>query len=68
MRFNIRLLGRTDSGQRCQADVSVYARSQRGLQEQARKAAETAVWLARDPPHEAIPEGSSIIVEHVKRL
>src|SRR5258708_36473256 len=29
MRFNLRLLGQTASGQECQAEVSVYARSQK---------------------------------------
>ncbi len=68
MRFNLRLLGRTASGQECQADVSVYARSQKKLLEEAKKAALTAAWLERKPPHEPIPEGSKITVEKVERL
>jgi hypothetical protein len=68
MRFDLRLHGRTASGQHCQAEVSVYARSQRDLREQAARAAEQAAWLARDPPHEPIPEGSQITVEHVERI
>ena len=34
MRFNLRLHGRTASGQECQADVSVYARSKKQLLEE----------------------------------
>ena len=67
MRFNLRLHGRTAAGRPCRADVSVYARSQRQLQEQATRAAEKAAWLAADPPHDPIPEGSAITVEHVER-
>ena len=68
MRFDLRLHGRSASGQRCRADVSVYAASQRQLQEQARKASETAAWLAAEPPYDPIPEGSAITVERVERL
>ncbi len=68
MRFDLRLHGRTASGQECQADVSVYAGSQRQLQEQAKKAAETAAWLDAAAPHDPIPEGSHITVERVERL
>jgi hypothetical protein len=68
MRFDLRLHGRTASGQQCQADVSVYAGSQRQLQKQAQRAAESAAWLAKDPPHEPIPEGSAITVEHVEKI
>jgi len=68
MRFDLRLHGRTASGQECQADVSVYAASQRDLQEQALKAAETAAWLATAAPHDSIPEGSQITVERVEKI
>ena len=68
MRFDLRLHGRTASGQHCQAEVSVYARSQRDLREQAARAAEQAAWLAWDPPYDPIPEGSQITVEHVERI
>ena len=68
MRFNLRLHGRTAAGQLCQADVSVFAASQRDLEKQAQQAAEKAVWLAKAPPQEAIPEGSHIVVERVERL
>jgi hypothetical protein len=68
MRFDLRLHGRTDLGLRCLADVSVYARSKRQLREQAMRAAETAAWLARDPPYDSVPEGSKITVEHVEQI
>ena len=68
MRFDLRLHGRTASGQPCRAEVSVHAGSQRQLQEQAQRAAETAVWVAADPPHDPIPEGSAITVERVERI
>ena len=67
MRFNLRLHGRTAAGRPCRADDSVYAHSQRELKEQAARAAEKAAWLAADPPHDPIPEGSAITVEHVER-
>jgi hypothetical protein len=68
MRFDLRLHGRTDLGQQCLADVSVYARSKRQLQEQAMRAAETAAWMAKDPPYDPITEGSKITVEHVEQI
>ena len=68
MRFDLRLHGRTSSGRRCRADVSVYAGSQKELQEQAHSAAETAAWLDEDPPHDPVPEGAQIIVERVERI
>jgi hypothetical protein len=68
MRFDLRLHGRTAAGQECQADVSVYASSQKQLQKQAKTAAETAAWLAKAPPHDPIPEGSHITVESVEKL
>jgi hypothetical protein len=68
MRFNLRLLGQTAAGQECQAEVSVYARSQKKLVEEAKKAALTAAWHARTPPHELIPEGSQITVKNVERM
>jgi hypothetical protein len=68
MRFNLRLHGRTGSGQECQADISVYASSQKELMDEAKKAATSAAWLSRQPPHEPITEGEHITVEHVERL
>lgn len=68
MRLNLRLHGKTASGQKCQADVSVYAKSQDDLMKQADAAARSAAWLATDPPHDPIPEGSEITVEHVEKI
>ena len=68
MRFNLRLSGRTASGQRCQADITVYASSQAQLREQANRAAETAAWRAADPPHDPIPEGAHISIEKVEKI
>jgi len=68
MRLNLRLHGHTASGQKCQADISVYASSQQKLMEEADNAARSAAWVATDPPHDPIPEGSEITVEHVEKL
>ena len=68
MRLDLRLRGRTATGQKCQADISVYASSQKELQEQADIAARSAAWLAANPPHDPIPEGSQITVENVEKI
>ncbi len=68
MRLDLRLHGRTASGQKCQADVSVYASSQKELMKEADTAARTAAWVATDPPHGPIPEGSQIAIEHVEKI
>ena len=68
MRFDLRLRGRTASGQKCQADVSVYAKSEKQLKKQADHAARSAAWIATDPPHDPIPEGSQIIIERVEKI
>ncbi len=68
MRLDLRLHGCTASGQKCQADVSVYASSQKELMEQADTAARSAAWIATDPPHDPIPEGSQITVENVEQI
>ena len=68
MRLNLRLRGRTPAGVECQADLSVYAKSAKELQEQAEIAARTAAWIASEAPYDPIPEGSEISVEHVEKL
>ncbi len=68
MRLDLRLHGRTASGQKCQADVSVYASSQKDLMKEADNAARSAAWVATDPPHDPIPEGSNIAIENVEKL
>ncbi len=68
MRFNLRLHGRTASGQECQADVAVYANSQKQLMDEAQKASESPAWMAKAPPHDPVPEGSQITVEHVEQI
>lgn len=68
MRLDLRLHGRTPAGQKCQADVSVYAKSQKDLMKQADNAARSAAWIATDPPHDPIPEGSQITVENVEKI
>lgn len=66
MRFNLRLHG-TAGGKACRADVSVYAKSLGELQKQADDAARSAAWVFADPPHDPVPEGSHITVEHVEQ-
>ncbi len=46
----------------------MYASSQGELREQADLAARTAYWVAREAPHDPIPEGSHITIEHVERI
>ena len=68
MRFDLRLHGRTADGRKCQADVSVYARSQKQLQKEAKRAAESAAWRHLDQGEEWVAEGSHITVENVELL
>jgi hypothetical protein len=68
MRLDLRLHGRTATGQKCQADVSVYATSAKELQKQADLTAQTAAWMTAEKPIEPIAEGSEITVEHVERI
>lgn len=68
MRFDLRLRGRTADGKKCWADISVYARSEKQLKKQADHAARSAAWMAEEPPHDPIPEGSHITVERVEKI
>ena len=68
MRYDLRLHGRTSDGKSCQADISVYAASQKQLLEESHKGAETAAWRYKDPPQEWVAEGSTIVVENVEML
>jgi len=68
MRFDLRLHGRTDQGQRCVADVSVYADSSDSLQRQAREAGMSGPWYTADEASTLIPDDSTIIVERVELL
>jgi hypothetical protein len=68
MRFDLRLHGRTQSGQKCRADISVYASGQKDLQEQADIAARSAAWEAEGPPYDPLPEGSHITIERIEKI
>lgn len=68
MRYDLRLHGRTADGVKCRADISAYARSKEELIKEADLAGRAGPWLAVDPPHDLIPEGSEITVEHVTDL
>jgi len=68
VRFNLRLYGRTSNGKPCQADISVYAHSQSQLEEEAKKAGETAAWRGLAGSDDWVPEGSQITVESVEVL
>ena len=68
MRFDLRLHGRTSTGQRCVADVSVYANSLAKLRHEAHLAATSAPWRAVEEPHDWIADKSTIIVENVEQL
>jgi hypothetical protein len=68
MRFDVRLHGRTASGQLCHVDVALDAKSQQDLLEQAQKIAGKAAWLAAEPPFTPIPKGTTVTVERVERI
>jgi hypothetical protein len=68
MRLDLRLHGTTADGKACRADVSVYAKSAKDLQEQADHAARSAAWEYADPPHDPVPEGSHITIERVEQV
>ncbi|HKA07113.1 MAG TPA: hypothetical protein VKD71_07630 [Gemmataceae bacterium] len=68
MRLDLRLHGRTATGQKCRADVSVYAGSQRELRKEADLAARKAAWMSTEPPYDPIPDGSQITIERVERI
>lgn len=68
MRFDLRLHGTTAGGQKCEAEVSVYARSKKELMKEADLAARKAAWVTADPPHDPIPDGSQITIEHVEKI
>jgi len=66
MRFDLRLHGRTEEGQRCVAEVSVYANSAESLQHEANEAAINAPWHTDDEAATWIPNNSTIMVERVE--
>ena len=68
MRFDLRLLGVTASGQKCRALITVYASTKSELEKQAQLNSTTAAWEATDPPHDPIAEGSQITVESVEPI
>jgi hypothetical protein len=68
MRFDLRLHGKTPDGRKCQADVSVYADGQEQLQQEAKRAAESAAWRHVDAGEEWVAEGSHITVENIEWL
>jgi len=68
MRFDLQLLGVTETGQKCRALITVYANSKKELEKQAQVSSETAAWEAFDPPHEPIIDGSQITVEGVEPI
>jgi hypothetical protein len=68
VRLDLRLHGRTADGRKCRAEASIYVNSKRELQKEADKAARTAAWMTGEAPHEPIPEGSTITIEHVERI
>jgi hypothetical protein len=68
MRFDLRLHGHTSTGQRCIADLSVYANSAAKLQSEARLAATNAPWHAADQAEAWIADKETITVERVEQL
>jgi hypothetical protein len=68
MRFDLRLHGKTDTGQLCVADVSVYADSSESLIQQAHEAGASGPWYAADKIGAPIPDNSTITVERVELL
>jgi hypothetical protein len=68
MRFDLRLHGKTDQGQRCVADISVYADSHAALQKQVEEAGASGPWYSADEACAPIPDNSTIVVERVELL
>jgi hypothetical protein len=68
MRFDLRLHGRTKDGKKCQADISVFANSKGQMERETIAASENAAWHSLPPNEDWVPEGSTIIVEHVELL
>jgi hypothetical protein len=63
MRFELRLHGSTRRGQRCAADVSVYANNHESFQWQVREAGTSCPLSTDDEAFTPIPENATIIVE-----
>ena len=68
MRFDLRLHGVTGDGVKCRADITVYAASQKQLQEEAMEASKDADWCMVEGKGEPIAAGSQITVEGVTHL
>jgi hypothetical protein len=68
MRIDLRLLGTTQDGKKCWAEVSVYVNSQKDLQKETMQAAEDGPWLLDDEANICVPDGSKITVESVEQL
>ena len=69
MRFNLRLHGETGDGQKCWADISVYAHSQKQLLQEAHRASESAAWQLSAAGQPAdVPEGSHITVLNIEEI
>jgi len=68
MRFDLRLHGETGDGKKCWADISVYARSQGDLLQEAHRASENAAWQLDGATAVDVPEGSQITVLNVELL
>jgi hypothetical protein len=68
MRFDLRLHGKVAGGERCVADVSVYADSAASLKHEVDQAATNAPWHTDDDAATWIPDNSTIIIERVELL
>jgi len=67
MRFDIRLLGKTDAGRDCVMEVTVYAQGQKELMERVQQLSTEGPWYYR-PANEAVPTTEKITVEGVENL
>jgi hypothetical protein len=67
MRFDLRLLGRTDSGKECYMVTTVYASSGQQIEEEAAKAAAQGPWYYKGTD-EVVPLIERITVENGEHL
>lgn len=67
MRFDLRLLGKTDAGRDCVMELTVYARGQEELLERVQQVSTEGPWYYRGDS-EAVPTSEKITVEGIENL
>ena len=67
MRFDLRLLGKTEAGRECVLEMTVYAQGQHELLEKAQQQSTEGPWYYRGT-NEPVPTTEKISVERVEHL